>query len=79
MKQFGYHLLISILALGLSILSTCLAWGFMGDGSTSFWMSLGSGFVFIMNPVCVAWLIIALFRKNAAKPTGEPKGKKNKA
>lgn len=66
MKQFASHLLLSILAIGLSVLSTCIAWGYMAEVA-SFWMSLAYGFVFIMSPVCVILLAIALFTKSSKK------------
>lgn len=72
MKQFAIHLLLSILAVGLSILSTVLAWGYMMEAA-SFWMQLGAGAVFILNPVCVLLLAVALFCKRGKKVPAEPK------
>ena len=74
MKRFAIHLLLSILAIGLSVLSTCIAWGYMADVET-FWMSLAYGFVFIMNPVCVVLLAIALFTKGSGKKKEQPAAK----
>lgn len=58
----SYKILISILALVLSTLSSSMGYGFMGDASFS--GKFLCGFVFMMTPLSVLWLVMALFRKN---------------
>lgn len=57
----SYKILISILALVFSMLSAGMGYGFMGDACFS--VKFLCGFVFMMTPLCVLWLVMALFRK----------------
>ncbi len=61
MKEKGYKAAISVLALVFSILSAGMGYGFMGQAS--FQVKFLCGFVFMMTPLSVIWLVIALFRR----------------
>lgn len=61
MNEKGYKVLISVLALVFSSLSAGMGYGFMGNAS--FQIKFLCGFVFMMTPLSVAWLVSALFRK----------------
>lgn len=60
-KQKGYKILISVLALGFSTLSACMGFGFMGN--LPFSVRFPCGFVFLMAPLSVVWLLLVLWRK----------------
>lgn len=61
MKEKDYKAAISVLALVFSILSAGMGYGFMGQAS--FQVKFLCGFVFMMTPLSVIWLVIALFRR----------------
>ncbi len=61
MNKKDYRVAVSVLAFVFSILSAGMGYGFMGNAP--FQVKLLCGFVFLMTPLSVIWLVIALFRK----------------
>ncbi len=57
----SYKILVSVLALAFSVLSAGMGYGFMQD--TAFSVKFLCGFVFLMTPLSVIWLVMALFRE----------------
>lgn len=58
----GYNILISVIALFLSVLSTVISLRFIGD--LSFGMKSLCTSILILSPISVSWVVIALFRKS---------------
>lgn len=59
----GYKILISFIALVLSIGATCIGCGFVGSSTLSFGIKFVYDFFFIMQTIATCWVVIAFFRK----------------
>jgi hypothetical protein len=63
-KSKLYKAIISIIAITVSILAAGIGYGFMGASNAVFPIRFLCGWIFILTPISVIWLVLELFRKD---------------
>ena len=65
----NYKLFISIMAVMLNMLTSALAYSFIGELGLSFEMRWLIGCLIMLSPMFTFWVVVALWRKEKANQT----------